>query len=278
MLRNDIRSWANDYFIEKLGPTLLKLACADSLWSQLTLWFKHTAPTWAASSQAEFDSIASTRLTAEVRRRVAASVEKNFGTLLKAAESGVRKTVPYQLRSRKIEESISTRHIGKPDEDDHVFRHVEKSGVDEDARQDAWVRLLERGLSNVQAPAQQAAIAGMSSGRDATRDNLKYAPESQLQPNVDEDGTVFSPLESSEAARRTNDFDECVWRLLGAATDDNRKELILRFWDEHPSDFEFLLSYLARKGFRKRPASQKERNRANQLIARLRRLEDRSEH
>lgn len=276
MSHDQIREWSNDFLLGKLGPTLLKLACADSLWSALTLWFKHTAPTWAASSQSEFDSIASTRLTAEVRRRVAASVERNFGELLKAAESGVRKTVPYKLRSRKIEESLASKYVGAKDEDDHVFRHVEKSGVDEDARQDAWVRLLERGSSNVQAPGQQAAIAGMSSGRDATRSNLKYAPESQLNPNVDEDGTVFSPLESS-VAHQNPDFEEAVWRLLNASTDANRKKLILDFWDANPGDMAFLLSYLARKGFRKRPASQKERNRANQLIARLRRLESKSE-
>ena len=276
MSHENLRSWASSFLIEKLGPTLLKLSCADSLWPQLTLWFKHTAPTWQASSQSEFDSIAGTRLTAEVRRRVSASVEKNFGALLKAAESGVRKTVPYRLRSRKIEETISTRHIGCPDEDEHVFRHVEKSGVDEDARQDAMLHLLERGLSNVQVPEQQAATAGMSAGRDSTRDNLKYAPESQFDPKTDDEGEVIPPWERS-IDRESRDFDEAVWKLLGTATDDNRKALLLRFWDDNPDDMAFLISYLARKGYRRIPASQKDRDRAAGIIKRLRRLEDRSD-
>lgn len=265
---HDIREWANDFLVTRLGPTLLKLGCADRHWESITKWFRNHAPAWQASSQTEFDAVATTRLTAEVRRRVASDVGTNFDSLTKALRAGLRKTVPAKLRHKKIIESVPTQHIGRANEDDYVRRHVEKSGVDEDAQQDAFVRLLETGSSD----SKSAHIAGMSSGRDASRSALKYVPVSQMELAKDEEGESLPPWERS-IDRESRDFDEAVWKLLRGVFDDNRKALLLKFWDENSDDMVFLFSYLARKGYRKRPTSQKERDRAAGIIKRLRRLD-----
>jgi len=266
-VQHDIRSWSSDYLLRHLGPQLLRLHVTSG-WDSCIRWFKRESPRWVASSQSEFDAIASVKVEHEARRLNSIPVKHNLDSLLKAVNGGVRQTVPAKLRHKKIEETISTQHIGKPDEEDHVFRHVEKSGVDEDAQQDAFVRLLESG----QADGRSAHVFGMSAGRDATRDNLKYVPESQTERPQDEAGEFLPPWEQS-IDRESRDFDDAVWKLLGEATDIRRKELLLAFWDKNEADMAFLISYLARKGYRKRPASQKDRDRAAGIIKRLRRLE-----
>jgi hypothetical protein len=89
-----------------------------------------------------------------------------------------------------------------------------------------------------------------------------------------EDGQSISPWERSIDSE-SQDFDEAIWRLLREATDVRRKEVLLKFADERPNDFEFLLGYIARN--RRGRFSRQEQNRARDIIARLRRHERRGE-
>jgi hypothetical protein len=168
---------------------------------------------------------------------------------------GMNRTIPANLRSRQIVET-------------ETGQHVTETQISDDAEQDAWVRLLEAGL----ASERDAYLAGMSAGRDATRANLKYLPVSQMGLPEDETGVEVEPWES-QADRVSNDFGKVVWRLIREVEDDNRKQVLLRFWDESPEDIAFLFSYLARRRNRRHPASQKERDRAANIIKKLRRME-----
>jgi hypothetical protein len=244
---NDIRSWSSDYLVSHLGPLLTRLECPLRHWDTVVIWFRRSSENWRASSQQEFIDTATVRVEQEVRRIVSGEIKTNFDELTKAITIGVNCRIPHRMKSRQ------------PD-------------IAEDARQEAVVTLLEKGL----ADGRSANVAGQSAARDAARRNLKLFPVSQMQLAEDEDGQSIPPWERS-IDRESRDFDEAVWRLLGEATDIRRKEVLLSFADENPSDFEFLISYLARKGYRKRPTTQRDRDRASGIIKRLRRREAKSD-
>jgi hypothetical protein len=174
-----------------------------------------------------------------------------------AIRAGMKVSIPAKLRSRQIVETDTGR------------RHITETQIPDDAEQDAWVRLLESGATD----GRSAYIAGMSAGRDATRANKKYLPVSQMDlPDDTDAGVPVEPWESP-ADRVSNDFDRIVWRLIREVEDDNRKRVLLDFWDTSPGDVAFLFGYIARLRHRKRPASQRERDRAAGIIKKLRRME-----
>lgn len=234
----------NDFGLFRLHKTLVDLGCDSTTQTRLISWFWRNAPLWNADDQSEFDAKAKENLTVEYLRP--------------AIRGGLRVSIPANLRSRQIVETDT----GK--------QQIAETQISDDAEQNAWVRLLEGGDTD----SKSAYFAGMSAGRDATRDSTKYLPVSQMESPADDTGIYIQPWESS-ADTVSHDFDRQVWRLIREVEDDNRKKVLLDYWDKSPEDIEFLFSYLARSRHRRRgrPASQRERDRAANIIKKLRRME-----
>jgi hypothetical protein len=249
-IRND---FANDFGLFRLHSVLQTLGCDSATQNRLIDWYWRNA-TWDAESQGEFDTVARIHLAD------AARLESVVAELRPAIRGGSKVSIPAKLRSDKF--------LGYDRQGREKFS---TTGLKDDAEQDAWVRVLEAGKSD----GRSAYIAGMSAGRDAFRDNAKHVPVSQMVLPEDETEAPIEPWEQSIDIL-SNDFDRQVWRLLREVEDDNRRKALLDFWDESPEDVQFLFSYLARRRHRKRPAPQPERDRATNILKKLRQMEQKT--
>jgi hypothetical protein len=208
----------------------------------------------------------------------------------RAIKSGTYRSVPAKLRRVNWEwDSLFQKDM------------PQSTQIQDDACQEAWVKLLQSSTFN----GKSANIAGRNAGNaqvkgvgyDAMKGVLKYVPISQME--TDATGSESSPEDeqcdptphwdkpSDGTDGQTTPERERIRRLLADQQDEHRRQILRQFQDERPDDFAFIKSYVSRIGtdvrFRRGsivPISKRgagftpaERKRAFQIISRLRRLE-----
>jgi hypothetical protein len=229
-----------DFALFRLHKTLTELGCDAPAIDKLIAWYWSNAPSWSASSQAEFDAAARDHLKTEWTTR--------------SLRAGASKSIPSHFRSDKfLGYSKTGREI------------VSTTDFVRDAVQDGWVQLLEDAARDGQANG-----LGRSAGRDLVREQRRYVLLPQDRVDETGDSTTTAPwdeIDSSDYYRAN--FADDVRRALISAKHDQQRGVLLQLRDERPDDYEFLISYLA--GRRKGRFTRQERNRAGSIIERLRR-------
>lgn len=249
-----MNDFANDFGLFRLNQTLVNMGCDSPTQSRLIGWYWEHAKNWNASSQKEFDDLARANLTSEYLRP--------------AIRGGLKRSIPANMRSRRIVETSTSQHISE-------------TQIQNDAEQDAWVRLLEAGTMDPKS----AYTAAITAGHEGVRSVTRELPMSQL--NLHESDDPDDPEDTQEldgpAPWDGDKFDSAITRILCEMQEDRRKDLLRQFREEHPEDYEFIVNYVDRTKVKFRKGrivpvmtrgariSQADRNRAKDILAKLRR-------
>lgn len=222
-----VHDFVADFGLFRLHQTLVELGCDVTTQNRLIEWYWKNA-TWFADNQSEFDAIARGELLTQING--SSSKIDGLASLQKFINDGAKRTIPAHLRSRKF--------LGYTSTGREAYAETQ---LEDDASQDAWVNLIERGT-----------VDGMSSGREITRE-----------------GREFRPLPEVEYCDPGADYAPDVWRLIRDADDGVRRRILADFKAERPEDYAFLVEYIGNR-YRRR-VSKKTANRAGTVVALLRR-------
>jgi hypothetical protein len=253
MNANSNRSdFAKNFVWDHITRIFTELGCSPAQRSRLEDYFRQNSSKWTvtSSSQSEFDAIAETSLRSEYERHI-----KGIDKILR---TGAAFRVPAHLRHDKF---LGYTNTGR--------EKISSTGLVEDAKQNAWLKLIE--IENGNKSPEPAALntLGQNEGRDAVREQRKYVP--LPQPPDDESAPVapWDELDPSDTYRANLNLE--IERLFRNIKTASQEQIMRQFREESPDDYAFLVNYMAQRW--KSRFTRAEQNRAGAIVKKLRRRE-----